>query len=90
MVYSIIIGSYLERSRSYVIVALDPELFCLESLGKITGACFVVYSVIIVSEPELSCLSVIVALDPEMSCLGYQDVESRLPRRFGDTDLGFL
>ena len=54
------------------------------------GASFAVYSIIIGPDPERSRSSIIVALEPELSCLGYWDVESYLPRQFGDPELGFL
>ena len=50
MVYSIIIGSDLERLRSYVIIALEPEISCLGYQGTTAGASFEVYSVIIGSD----------------------------------------
>ena len=54
------------------------------------GASFAVYSVIVGLEPERSLSYVIVALDLELSCLRSWYVESCLPRRFGEPELGFL
>ena len=42
------------------------------------------------SDPERLRLSIIVALETELSCLGSWDVESCLPRLYGEPDLGFL
>ena len=90
MVYSIIIGSEMERSRPSVIVALDPELSCLGSQETTAGSSLAVYSIIIGLEPERLRLSVIAVLELELLCLGSWDVELSLLRCFGDPDLGFL
>ena len=90
-VYSIVIGSDLERSCLYVIVALEPELLCLESWGGVTsGSYFAVYSIIIGSESERSSSFVILSLGPELSCLGSRDVELHFTCQFGEPDRGFL
>ena len=56
----------------------------------VIGASFALYSAIIGLGLELSSLSVVEDLEPGLVCLGTRYVDSCLPRRFGEPDLGLL
>ena len=89
-VYSVIIGSDPEWSSLYVIVVLFPELFCLGSWG---GDIRIIFCGILCFRwVEAGAVAFVRyhIFGAGTVVIGYQDVELRFPRWFGDPDFGFL